>query len=351
MVTSKKIAEMAGVSRGTVDRALNNRGDINPATKKKILEIATLLRYKPGRAGRILVNHQKKLKIGCIIMGNPRNLFIDDLYEGIMMKVEEYSSYGIEILVEKIRFQGEIQCKYIDKLLKLGIKALMIQPVNEEIVARKLQTLSEKGIPVVTVDTDINGFTPLCHIGNDAITAGKTAANLLDLITGGKCNVGVVTSFHTAHSHSDRIEGFKTYLKDQKGMKIVSIVENFDNEAISYNVTCDMLKEHPEINGLFLVAGGVYGAGKAIKTFPFCRHFKVISFDDVPSTRALILDGTIQATICQQPIRQGILSLDVLFEYLLDGKRPVETRIYTDIQIKVKTNINFLTVPAIGRYA
>ena len=37
--TIKMIAEMAGVSPGTVDRALYNRGRVNPEVKKKILDI------------------------------------------------------------------------------------------------------------------------------------------------------------------------------------------------------------------------------------------------------------------------------------------------------------------------
>ena len=47
-VTLKQIAELAEVSIGTVDRALNNRGRINTETKDKILKIADELHYKPN---------------------------------------------------------------------------------------------------------------------------------------------------------------------------------------------------------------------------------------------------------------------------------------------------------------
>lgn len=49
--TIKDIAALAGVSRGTVDRVLNNRGSVNPATAEKINEIAKALDYKPNKAG------------------------------------------------------------------------------------------------------------------------------------------------------------------------------------------------------------------------------------------------------------------------------------------------------------
>ncbi len=44
---------------------------------------------------------------------------------------------------------------------------------------------------------------------------------------------------------------------------IVDVVENDDDEIISYNVTQKLLKDYPDIDGLFLIAGGVYGASCA----------------------------------------------------------------------------------------
>jgi transcriptional regulator with XRE-family HTH domain len=145
MVTSKKIAEMAGVSRGTVDRALNNRKDVNPVTRQKILEIAKLLKYKPNKAGKILVSHQKKIKIGCVIMENMANMFVVDLYKGIMLKAHEYSFYGIEVIVEKVGFQSAFQCAAIDKLIAKGVNALVIQPVNEPLAVLDIGEETELG--------------------------------------------------------------------------------------------------------------------------------------------------------------------------------------------------------------
>ena len=101
-----------------------------------------------------------------------------------------------------------------------------------------------------------------------------------------------------------------------------------------------MLDNHPEIDALFVVAGGVYGAGRAVKDYLKERKISMISFDDVPTTRELVKEGVILATICQQPIRQGQMALEALFNYFVDGTTPVNKRLYTDIQIKLKANID-----------
>ena len=61
MATMKEIAQLAGVSRGTVDRVLNHRGAVNDDTRKKVLEIAELLKYQPNKAGIALAALKKKL--------------------------------------------------------------------------------------------------------------------------------------------------------------------------------------------------------------------------------------------------------------------------------------------------
>ena len=73
MATIKEIAELAGVSRGTVDRVLNKRGAVNPKTEAKILEIAKALDYKPNRAGIVLAAQKKKLNSvsSCLVSAIP----------------------------------------------------------------------------------------------------------------------------------------------------------------------------------------------------------------------------------------------------------------------------------------
>lgn len=71
MATIKQIAEMAGVSRGTVDRVLNNRGSVNANTAARVREIAEKLNYKPNKAGLMLAAQKKNLKIGVIYFPIP----------------------------------------------------------------------------------------------------------------------------------------------------------------------------------------------------------------------------------------------------------------------------------------
>ena len=64
MATIKDIAREAGVSIGTVDRVLHDRGMVSPETKARILDVMKELDYKPNHAAQGLAIRKKKLKLG-----------------------------------------------------------------------------------------------------------------------------------------------------------------------------------------------------------------------------------------------------------------------------------------------
>jgi LacI family transcriptional regulator len=340
LITQKKIAELVGVSRGTVDRVLNNRGEVNLKTREKVLEIANMMGYTPNLAGKSLVLQQKNLKIGCIIIQSD-NPFFSELVQGIENKTKELEGYGIEIILCRVPPSVNKQIQKIDEFLEQNINGLIIQPLVDNCITDKLKMIADKHIFIVTLNSDISGFEH-CYVGNDYNLCGKIAANLLDLITTGTCNIGIMTGFFNAQSHFDRINGFQEYIKERPNMRIVLSEENYDDDFESFSKTEKMLKEHPEIDALFLSAGGVYGACRALKKVPDYNRIRVISFDDVPTTKELVKDGTILGTICQQPIRQGELAIEALFNHFLGQAKPITSKLYTDVQIKLKSNIDDL---------
>lgn len=88
MATIKEIAQLAGVSRGTVDRVLNHRGAVNPQTAQRVTEIAQALNYQPNRAGIVLAAQKRNLKIGVLLFDNG-NPFFEEVMKGVRQKEEE----------------------------------------------------------------------------------------------------------------------------------------------------------------------------------------------------------------------------------------------------------------------
>ena len=181
MATIKEIAELAGVSRGTVDRVLNHRGFVNADTEKKVLEIANLLNYQPNKAGMALAAQKKKYVIG-VLLFSEENPFFDAVTIGLNQKLEELSIYGCTILMRRIPFDLKAQLETMDALRAEGIHGLILSPYNAAEVQLKIDELWEAGIPCVTVNTDIPNSKRIAYVGSDYLKCGRVAANLLQLV-------------------------------------------------------------------------------------------------------------------------------------------------------------------------
>lgn len=339
MATIKEIAALAGVSRGTVDRVLNHRGSVHPKTAEKIEKIVQELDYKPNRAGLVLAAQKKKLKLG-VILFSPENPFYIDVLKGVNEKAEELAGYNCSVLVRQIPFDVEAQLAALKELAAQEVNGIAFAPYNDERVREAINRLSRQGIPVVTLNTDIENSKRIAYVGSHYEKSGATAAGLLRLMTEGEVNVGILTGSSHILCHSERIAGFcKALLPFQDRIHLIKTVEVHDDETESYEKTAALLREHPEINALYFAAGGVYGGCRSVLSCSRQQKMRIIAYDLVPTTRELVKNGTIGAVICQQPKLQGSKPLSILFSYLTTGELPEKEYNYVAIDIRIRENI------------
>lgn len=342
MATLKEIADLAGVSRGTVDRVLNHRGSVNPQTEKKILEIVQALDYKPNKAGIVLAAQKKNLKLGVVLLGRD-TVFYDDILAGVRDKAEELEGYNCSVLLRQTEYDLTQQLDAIDELVAEGISGLAISPYNDNAVREKIDALHEQGIPVVTLNTDIENSRRFAYVGCHFYRSGETAGGLMHLMTGGaaeRCvRVGIISGSTNILCHTERIAGFRHVTESYGGIRIVETVNTYDDETESYDLTADMLRRHPEINALYFTAGGVYGGCRAVMDSGRAGQITVITNDMVDTTREFLENGLIAATICQQPFVQGYKPLSILFTYLTTGELPAVENDYVNIDIRIRENL------------
>ena len=339
MATIKEIAALAGVSRGTVDRVLNNRGSVNPATAEKINEIAKALDYKPNKAGLALAAQKKKIKLVVILLSTD-NPFFADVLKGVNEKASDLAGYNCTVLVKQIPINVDAQLGAIDELLREDVNGIALAPQNDDRIRIRINELSEQGIPVVTLNTDIENSMRIAYVGSNYTRSGRTAAGLLRLMTHGDVRIGIITGSSDILCHTERIAGFTDALKPyQEHMHIISIKETQDDEIASYEQTARLLNEHPEINALFFAAGGVYGGCRAIASLGLAGKLCVVAFDKAETTQQFLRDGVLSAVICQQPRIQGKKPLDLLFHYLTSGELPDREYHYTAVDIRILENI------------
>ena len=338
-MTIKEIAQLCGVSRGTVDRVLNHRGKVKPETEELILHTIRRMGYTKNIAGKALTVKKNAPVFGVIVSaeGNP---FFDEVILGLRQAESELSDYGVTLELRSMRgYDVDRQLQLIAEL-KESISALILQPVNDPRIAESLLELQEAGVPTVTINSDIENSCRLCYVGSNYTTGGETAAGLLRLVAQGRAKLGVITGVSTVLGHVQRLNGFRNHLREiAPGIEIVAEESAQDDMEHSYQVTRRMLLDHPEIDTLFVIASGTYGACRAVLELGIEQRMQVVAFDNVPSTREMMQRGLLKAVVCQQPFLQGYQAVKAAFDILLTGESKQGEQIIMENQIKICENL------------
>ena len=333
-VTIKKIAEVSGVSRGTVDRVLNNRGKVSPKTEQKVRECAKKLGYKPNLAGKALAARKKNYVIG-VIISSDGNIFFDDILDSIKSQAKVYEEYGIKVILKTMKgYDVGTQIKLIESIQD-DISSLIITPIDENIVRDKVDFLCDKGIGVITLNTDIKNSKRLAYVGTDYYKGGQIVAGIINLISP-YANIGIIQGTSKLYGHNQRVLGFKDEVKNYKTLNIKAMFECEDDDITSYKKTIEMLKDNEDIDTIFIVAGGVYGVCKAV--IENQKNINIVCFDEIPKTIEMLKKDIIKVTISQQPKIQGKKVMEIIFDYLIKGEKPQNENYIIENQIKIKQN-------------
>ena len=335
-VTIKDIAAMANVSRGTVDKVLNHRPGVKKETQEKVLKIVKEMNYQPNFLGKALVQSKDPLKLG-IILTPDYNPYIQEILKGIENGRAEYSAFGIKIITKILTTLDPLeQLSMIKELVNEGVQGLAVFPLNNARIINYLNSLAEQGIALITFNSKVLGCNDLCFIGQNHYKGGRTAASLMGRICSSGGSVGVIISSMHLSCHQDRLIGFREKMQeDYPDIQIVEIQKNQDRSETAFHITASYLEKYPNLQGIYLTGGGIFGVGNALKEHGNSSKVHVICHDVVANTIELLSNGTVDFAIGQNPTQQGYLLVKTLFEYLI--KRQVPEK-FIEIPIQIFTD-------------
>lgn len=193
----------------------------------------------------------------------------------------------------------------------------------------------EAGIPVATfnVETDAENDR-LFFVGADlyrqGLAAGEAMVNFFEEGGNDSPKIAVMTGFFSVEGHELRRLGFEEYVTENApGLEIVGRVETEDSDANAYQLAQDFLTANPDLDGMYVAAGGNVGAARAVEDAGLAGEVFIFAYDFVDQTMEMVRKGIIAGTIGQQPFAQGHDPAIRLFNYLVSGEVPEAGRMLT----------------------
>lgn len=339
----KDIALKAGVSIGTVDRVIHNRGEVSKSTRDNILQIIKEFDYKPNILASTLAS--KKTVVFASLL--PKALSTESYWnrplKGISKSISELQQYGVALNQYFFNMENASTFTYeANKILKEEPDGVLLAPWAHREASIFVKKLDEKGIPYVFIDSNMADANPVSYIGQNSFQSGYLSAKLLDF---GLLDNSLILIVHIAKELDNqnhllqREKGFFSYFNERGGdiKRIVKIELEKGEDEIGAKLKETGISTN-DIDGVFVtnskvhIAAGYFSSRKDVP--------KIIGYDLIPDNIKLLKSGAIDFLICQKPEKQGYNAINALFDHVVQ-KKYVNPENYTSIDIIAKENLDY----------
>lgn len=342
MVTVKDIANYVGVSIGTVDRILHNRGRFSKDTAEKVWKAVKELQYSPNVSARNL-STSKSLHVGVLIPHADQG----DSYWGLplvgMQKaVDELKGYQASLKVFGFRRNNREEfIEAAERMFNERLDGYLMAPILSE-ETHHILNLIHPDVPIIFFNTDIPDCDRLCFIGQNSHRSGELAAKLLGLLSGKNENAHyLIIRANIDNMHlRDRVQGF---LEHVQGRSITEMVYDINSERKEEMYT-ESLSQYitPSITGIFVTDASAYRVADYLMENNLKDHISLIGCDLTEKNSSRLENESLDMILTQRPVEMGYQSVYRLYKHLILHER-VEKKITMPIDIITKENYEFFS--------
>lgn len=340
--TIKDIAKKAGVSTGTVDRVLHNRGKVSDEALQKVNAVLSQIDYKPNLFARTL-GSKKSLTLAAIMPDQEGDPYWMECKEGITQAEQEWSQYGVSIktfLFDKV--QGSSFIKSTQEALKSMPDGILIAPIFLHEATSFFKYWKDNNIPYVLFNTSLKEAHPLSFIGQNLFQSGSLAGELMLFGHQAQTNVVVLHIDEDVNNSPHLIEkekGFLAYCNSLRFPVEVATINAGRANKSDFEKRLKNIVTHKNVTGI-LVTTSKHTALVASLLEKYHRtDILLIGYDLLAQNLPYLKRGVIKFLINQNPKRQTSLGISHLASFLLFKKVPPIVDLFP-LEIITKENVS-----------
>jgi len=213
----------------------------------------------------------------------------------------------------------------LEQIIAKNPRGIAVTCMNPDAYVEPINKAIEKGITVVTFDSDAPLSKRYANLSTGNYYGGVLAARQMAKFLGEKGEVGVV-GVPGQLNLEQRTNGFLDTIKNEyPNMKVVQVVNGNAEEMKGAEVTASLIQAWPNMKGVYACNANMgIGVGSAVEEAKKTDDIYVVSFDVDPGLIAGIDDGTIDACIAQGAWNMGFWSMQCLYLVEHDLVSPVQ---------------------------
>lgn len=344
-VKIKDIALMAGVSAGTVDRILHNRGNVSAKSREAVEKVLAKVGYKYN-IHTSAISVKKVFRIVISIPEADCGEYWGSVKNGFEHALEEYSDISIDSIYHFYNQFDIYSCKEaFAEILNDKPDAVIIGQTFTEETQELCERLDEASVPYVFVDSVAENTNPIESFATDQYACGYLLGRLLDTVTPSGSCYAIFNSQRTGNHKSSnsviRRKGFLDYMDDsgQKEKVRETSYSVLDTEGTE-GILLEFINDNPDVKGIAVLNSRGCILAEILQKNNI-DDIKIVSFDLTDKNIKGLLSGHIAALLCQRPELQGFNAVKAIINKLLYNK-PTDSRIHLmPIDIVFKENLPY----------
>ena len=263
------------------------------------------------------------------------NSFMVKMREGAQKKADEL---GLTINFQDASDDSATQANQLANAAATGAGAVIVNPTDSDAMAPAVKQLTDAKIPVVAVDRAVNNAEVSSYIASDNVGGGKQAAKALSEAIHGEGEILVLQGKTGSSASRERGQGFDEGLKDSPNIKVVAKQTAEFERVKGLDVTTNPLQAHPNVKAIFaendeMALGAIEALGDKAG-----KDVIVVGFDGVEDALKAIKEGTMYASIAQQPADMAAQAV-VEASKLLKGEAATK-EMQVDVVTVTKDNVD-----------
>lgn len=343
----KDIAVKAGVSTGTVDRVIHNRGNVSPVTRQRVKEVMEELGYEPNIMASTLA-YNRTFRIVVLLPDYKNDPYWELPRQGIEKAHLATRHYGL--VLDWFFFDPLRVDDFTEKAASIwkspqAPDAVLFAPVFLKESQSLLDRCRETGTPNVMINTNVQNSNSLCYVGQDSYQSGVLAARLLNFgVNQGETvlMLNLDQSITNAKHLIDKERGFRDYWNDKSERRISIIKKDFEDFNIQDELQAlldGLFRDHPRLSGIFVSNSRAYRVVECLSEHQL-NKIKIVGYDLIDANVQYLRSNKIDFIINQNPVKQGYLGLTNIANHLI-FKKEIDPLQYLPLDIVVQENLEY----------
>ncbi|AWK07622.1 transporter [Streptomyces spongiicola] len=221
----------------------------------------------------------------------------------------EAKRLGVDLTVTDAQNDASQQANQLQNFTSGGLASIVVNPVDSDAAGPAVQAANRAGIPVVGVDRGVSNAKTAALVSSDNVEGGRLGARALAEKLGGEGTIVILQGQAGTSASRERGAGFAEGLKAYPGIRVVARQPADFDRTKGLDVMTNLLQAHPDIDGVFaendeMALGAARALGSKAGT-----SVQVVGFDGTPDGLKAVEDGTLYASVAQQPRELGRIAV------------------------------------------